>query len=90
MCRDVLSALFRCGCTAKLHFHARAKTLRHMAREKCKQVFKNVQHLMRTNIAAFSISFDSLVNKAASTCCVVHSACMRSDSLQRFELARGS
>lgn len=71
MCRDVLSALFRCGCIVKLHFHVRAKPLRHMAGEKCKQIFKNVQYLMRTNIAASSISFDSLVNKAVSTCCVL-------------------
>lgn len=55
MCRDVLSALFRCGRVVKLHFHARAKTLRHMAREKCKQIFKNVLFffLMQTNIAAY-------------------------------------
>lgn len=69
MCRDVLSALFRCSRVVKLHFHARAKTLRHMAREKCKQIFKNVHFFADQHRCI--LSFDSLVNTAVSTCCVL-------------------
>lgn len=87
MCRDMLSALFRRSCMVKLHFHAQAKTLRHMACEKFKQKFKNVQYLTRPNIAASPISFDSLANKVASICRVIRTS---SNPLQQLDLAHAS
>lgn len=72
MCRDALSAPFRGCCMLKLHFHARANALSHMAREKFKQKHKKEQSLTQTDITATHISFDSLVNKVVSICCDVY------------------